>query len=64
MLKVLQGQGMLEPGSDLLREAFDMLEEDYEEERFYVAVRRAYWQAPEGSQARLVCDTLIRKLEF
>ena len=64
MLKVLQGQGMLEPGSDLLREAFDMLEEDYEEERFFVAVRRAYWQAPEGSQARLVCDTLIRKLEF
>ena len=64
MLKVLQGQGMLEPGSDLLREAFDMLEEDYEEERFFVAVRRAYWQAPEGSEARLVCDTLIRKLEF
>jgi HEAT repeat protein len=64
MLKVLQGDGMREPGSDLLREAFDMLEEDYEEERFFVAVRRAYWQAPAGSPARLVCETLIRKLEF
>jgi HEAT repeat protein len=64
MLRALEGEGMLEPGSDLLREAFDMLEEDYEEERFYVAVRRAYWQAPAGSPVRTVCETLIRKLEF
>jgi HEAT repeat protein len=64
MLKVLQGEGMLEPGSDLLREAFDMLEEDFEEERFFVSVRRAYWQAAAGSPARTVCETLIRKLEF
>ena len=63
-LKVLEQEGMLEPGTDLLREAFDMLEEDFEEERFYVDVRRAYWQAPAGSPARKVCDTLIRKLEF
>ena len=64
MLKVLQGEGMLEPGAELLREAFDMLEEDFEEERFFVSVRRAYWQAPAGSPARLVAETLIRKLEF
>jgi HEAT repeat protein len=64
MLTVLQGDGLLEPGTDLLREAFDMLEEDFEEERFFVAVRRAYWQAPAGSPARAVCETLIRKLEF
>jgi HEAT repeat protein len=63
-LSVLGREGMLEPGSELLREAFDMLEEDYEEERFFVAVRRAYWQAPQGSAARTVCQTLIRKLEF
>jgi HEAT repeat protein len=64
LLKVLEGEGMLEPGSDLLREAFDMLEEDFEEERFFVAVRRAYWQSAAGSPARTVCETLIRKLEF
>jgi HEAT repeat protein len=64
MLTVLQGEGMLEPGSELLREAFDMLEEDFEEERFFAAVRRAYWQAPAGSAARAVCETLIRKLEL
>jgi HEAT repeat protein len=64
MLKVLQGEGMLEPGSDLLREAFDMLEEDFEEERFFVTVRKSYWQAPAGSPARTVYETLIRKLEF
>jgi HEAT repeat protein len=64
MLATLGQPGLLEPGVDLLREAFDMLEEDYEEERFYVAVRRAYWQAPEGSAARTVCQTLIRQLEF
>jgi HEAT repeat protein len=48
----------------LLAEGFDMLEEDLEEERFYVAVRRTYWSAPEGSTRRAVCDELIRALEF
>ena len=48
----------------LLAEGFDMLEEDLEEERFYVAVRRTYWSAPEGSARRAVCDELIRALEF
>jgi len=64
MLKVLQSPGMLDNGVALLREAFDMLEEDFEEERFFVAVRRAYWQAPAGSPARAVCEALIRQLEF
>ena len=64
MLKVLEGNGMLEPGAELLRDAFDMLEEDFEEERFFAAVRRAYWQAPAGSPARKVAETLIQQLEF
>jgi HEAT repeat protein len=64
MLKALQQEGILEPGSDLLHEAFDMLEEDFEEERFFATVRRTYWQAPAGSPERKVCETLIRKLEF
>ena len=56
--------GMLDPATELLREAFDMLEEDFEEERFFATVRRAFWQAPEGSGARRVAETLIRRLEF
>ena len=63
-LKVLQADGMLEPGVELLRDAFDMLEEDFEEERFFVTVRRTYWQSPAGSPSRTVAETLIRKLEF
>ena len=49
---------------ELLREAFDMLEEDMEEERFYVTVRRAYWAAAASSPARKIADILIQKLEF
>ena len=64
LLKVLERDGMIEPAIELLREAFDMLEEDYEEERFFVTVRRAYWQAPQGSAARKVAEALVLKLEF
>ena len=48
----------------LLRDAFDMLEEDFEEERFFATVRRTYWQAPAGSAQRKVADSLIQVLEF
>jgi HEAT repeat protein len=64
LLKVLERPSLREIGVELLREAFDMLEEDFEEERFFATVRRAYWQAPAGSPARTVSDTLVRKLDF
>jgi len=48
----------------LLRDAFDMLEEDYEEERFFATVRRGYWQAADGSADRKLADALIQVLEF
>jgi HEAT repeat protein len=63
-LKALEGQKALDPAIELLREAFDMLEEDLEEERFYVTVRRAYWAAPAGSAARKIADLLNQKQEF
>ena len=50
--------------SELLRESFDMLEEDLEEERFYVTVRRRYWQAADDSPIKRAAETLIRTLEF
>jgi hypothetical protein len=48
----------------LARDAFDMLNEDFEEERFFVAVREAFWSAPEGSSERRAAEALIRLLEF
>lgn len=64
LLALLQRDGVTDPAAELLREAFDMLEEDFEEERFFATVRRAYWQAPDGSAGRRVAETLIRRLEF
>ncbi len=63
-LKLLASRGDLNDAALLLRDAFDMLEEDFAEERFFAAVRRAYWQAPEKSQVRSIADTLIQTLEF
>ena len=54
----------LDEVATLLREAFDMLEEDLDEERFYVTVRRGYWQAADGSPVKTAAETIIRKLEF
>jgi hypothetical protein len=64
LLQVLEKQPDQNAATELVREAFDMLEEDFEEERFYVAVRRAYWAAPAGSAARKIAETVIQRLEF
>lgn len=50
--------------AELLRESFDMLEEDLEEERFFVTIRRRYWQAEDGSPVKAAAETLIKVLEF
>jgi len=63
-MKVLERQSDLDAATELLREAFDMLEEDLEEEQFFVAVRRAYWAAPADSTGRKVASALIQRLEF
>ncbi len=63
-LELLGTRGDVKDSALLLRDAFDMLEEDFAEERFYAAIRRAYWQAPEKSQVRQIADTLIQTLEF
>ena len=63
-LKVLEGDPNRDAAIELLRDAFDMLEEDFVEERFFVTVRRGFWQAAPGSPARALAEALIRKLEF
>ena len=64
MLKALEAHADQAGAIGILAEAFDMLEEDLEEERFFVAVRRAYWSAPDGSATRKLCERLITKLDF
>ena len=64
LLKVLESKSDDTGAMELLREALDMLEEDFEEERFFARVRRTYWQAAPGSATRKVAEALIQKLEF
>jgi HEAT repeat protein len=64
MLKVLQGLPDQKKAVDLLAEGFDMLQEDLEEEQFFVSVRREYWSAPEASPVRRLAEQLIGKLDF
>jgi len=64
MLKMLEAHPEQAGAVGILAEAFDMLEEDLEEERFFVAVRRAYWSAADGSATRKLCELLITKLDF
>ena len=48
----------------LLRDAFDMLDEDFAEELFYADIRKSYWAAPDGSAARRRLGAIIDQLEF
>ncbi|MBP8273437.1 MAG: hypothetical protein KAY59_03355, partial [Acidobacteria bacterium] len=64
ILRALDGRTDQAAAIELLRDAFDMLEEDFEEELFYVDIRRAYWAAAEGSAARRLAEAVILKLEF
>ncbi len=64
MLKALASHPDQAGAIGILAEAFDMLEEDLEEERFFVAVRREYWAAADGSPTRSLCEQLITRLDF
>ncbi len=64
VLAALEGSVDLQGALLLLRDAFDMLDEDLEEERFFVSTRRTYWAAAEGSRTRDVTEGLIEVLEF
>jgi hypothetical protein len=63
-LRVLEARKDRDGAIELMRDAFDMLGEDYQEERFYVEIRKAGLAAPAGSPRRQVAQTLVDKLEF
>jgi len=63
-VKLMGARADVRDAALVLRDAFDMLEEDFEEERFFATVRRTYWAAPAGSADRKVADALIQALEF
>ena len=54
----------LEPALLLIRDAFDMLDEDMAEERFYVCLRSTYWESAEGSRRRKIAEAALNMLEF
>ena len=63
-LEVLQRMKDQAGAIGFLSEGFDMLEEDLEEEQFFVAVRRGYWAAADGTPVRRLSEQLISKLDF
>jgi hypothetical protein len=64
MLGALQKLKDLSGALTLLAEGFDMLEEDLEEEQFFVTVRKEYWAAPDTAPVRKLAEQLITKLDF
>jgi hypothetical protein len=54
----------LEEALLLLRDAFDMLDEDFAEERFYMHLRDEYYTSGEGTATRTVAGLVARTLEF
>jgi len=64
LLDVIEARADRREALELLLDAFDMLSEDFEEERFYTFVREAYWNAPEGSERRTFAGQVLEVLEF
>ena len=64
MVSILERHPHRDQAVSLVAEGFDMLEEDFDKERFFAFVRRTYWEAPERSQTRALMQMLIGKLEF
>jgi HEAT repeat protein len=64
VMTILQTHPKRDAAIELMAEGFDILEEDYEKERFFAFVRRTYWDSPENSPARELTRTLIGKLDF
>src|SRR5688572_20032851 len=58
MMPLLEKHPARDEAIALLAEGFEMLEEDFEKERFFAFARRTYWAAPEAAPARELMQTL------
>jgi hypothetical protein len=65
ILSALESRADLPASVTLVRDGFDLLsEEDFGQERFYLAVRQAIATAPAGSKRRQVGTAILDALEF
>jgi HEAT repeat protein len=64
MMAMLETHPNRDGAITLLAEGFDMLEEDFEKERFFALARRTYWASAAGSGTRDLMQALIGRLEF
>ena len=64
VLEVLAGREDMEAVLLLLRDAFDMLDEDLAEERFYVSMQGTFWDERQIAGARAAAEAAMRVLEF
>ena len=63
MVPLLEKHPARDEAITLLAEGFEMLEEDFEKERFFAFARRTYWAAP-AAPTRDLMQTLIGRLDF
>ena len=64
MLAYLEQSDSRDAALSLLGEGFDMLEEDFDKERFFAMARRTYWESANGSPRPGLMQTIIGKLDF
>ena len=64
MISALANRSDLRSSLLLVRDAFDMLNEDMAEERFYVLMRANFWDETENPVTRSVAEAAVEILEF
>lgn len=64
MMPILEKRADRDQALALLAEGFDMLEEDFDKERFFAFARRTYWESADASPRRALMQTIIGKLDF
>ena len=64
MISALANRSDLRSSLLLVRDAFDMLDEDMAEERFYVLMRTNFWDETENPVTRSVAEAAMEILEF